>query len=244
MLAAAMTVTACGSKATQEDAQQTLEDASFLETDTEQNSDEENYSDYSLTQQISENNFSCTMSYGAVGDVILDLKNLSDTDYSYLTVGILYYDAAGNILDYDDWGSFYSLLAGEEQITRFTSNMTEGSYDHVEMIYAGDVMETEDSLDSSVIAIEQQAQTAYNQIVAKCTNNSGEDLYSIYAGVKFYKEGQLVGTTTVEYSLIAAGRTFVMNIDAPTDGNYNVLTTDDYDSYQLEIYRVVPLAQG
>lgn len=197
---------------------------------------------YGVYRPLANDSFEYSLTDSAQEDQIFRIKNVTDQDYSYVSVEILYYDAAGQIMDYYAGPSFFNLLSGMEQVSRVTPSLKTGEYDHIELLYTGGVRDDADLLDPADIEIAEQARTESGKIIAKCVNRTGEDLNEVDFQIAYYSGGELIATQTLSEWDLAADQTFVVSGDAPYDGWYeNQLP---YDSYTLQVVSVAPLAQG
>ena len=198
--------------------------------------------EYYLSESIPAENFSYTIeSSPEQGDQIFTIQNISDQDYSYVQVDMLFYDGNDQIVDYYSGLYLYNLFAGGEQILRFAPNLSVDQYDHAELLFSGDRLTEAETVDPSGVRIEEQAKLADNRIVAKCVNETGEDISTVSFLIDYYKGDKKVATGSAESSMLVKDRVFVVSFEAPADGWYEALPDDYYDSWEITVVRAVPL---
>ena len=200
--------------------------------------------EYYLSESIPAENFAYTIETSPEqGDQIFTIQNISDQDYSYIQVDMLFYDGNNQIVDYYSSLYLYNLFAGSEQILRFVPNLSSDQYDHVEVLFAGDRMADEETADPAGIRIEEQARLADNRIVAKCVNDTGEDISTASFQIDYYKGEEKVATGYTEASMLVKDRVFIVSFPAPSDGWYESLPDDYFDSWEITVVRAVAFAE-
>lgn len=77
--------------------------------------------------------------------------------------------------------------------------------------------------------------------MAKCVNETGEDISIVSFLIDYYKGDKKVATGYAESSMMVKDRGFVVSFEAPADGWYEALPDDYYDSWEITVVRAVPL---
>ena len=77
--------------------------------------------------------------------------------------------------------------------------------------------------------------------MAKCVNETGEDISTVSFLIDYYKGDKKVATGYAESSMLVKDRVFVVSVEAPADGWYEALPDDYYDSWEITVVRAVPL---
>lgn len=199
--------------------------------------------EYYLSESIPAENFAYTIEPSPEqGDQIFTVQNISEQDYSYIQADMLFYDGNDQIVDYYSGLYLYNLFAGSEQILRFAPSLTSEQYDHVEVLFSGDRMADEKTADPAGIRIEEQARLADNRIVAKCVNDTGEDISTASFQIDYYKGEKKVATNYTEASMLVKDRVFVVSLEAPSDGWYEPLPDDYFDSWEITVVRAAAFA--
>ena len=200
--------------------------------------------EYYLSESIPAENFSYTIEASPEqGDQIFTIQNISDQDYSYIQADMLFYDGNNQIIDYYSGLYLYNLFAGDEQILRFAPNLSADQYDHVEVLFAGDRMTDEGTVDPAGIRIAEQAEISGGQIVAKCVNDTGRDISTASFRIDYYKGDQKVATGYTEASMLVKDRVFVVTFEAPADGWYEPLPEGSYDSWEIRVVRAAAFSE-
>ncbi len=238
LTAAALTMTACSNKGYDDTAEaQESTDANVTEAETGESDD-----GYYMYKPVAAENFTFELTQTDLGDQTFTLKNTSDKSYSYVSADLLFYDANDEIVGSYQGVSFTDVMAGGEQILRIAPTLAPGEYDHMEALFTGMEKDTSAAVDPSGVVIEKQSQIAVDQIIAKCKNQTGQDLGSISFLISYYSGDQVIDTEILSYSDICDGEEFVLSTGMVYDGWYeNELT---YDSYTIEPIFAEALAQG
>lgn len=246
LTAAALTMTACsaGNTANENDgagdSQQTEEaqESDAYLTEAEAGEGDGVY----MYKPIAADAFTYDIAQTDLGDQTFTLKNNSDQSYSYVSADILFYNADDEIVDYYQGVSFNAVMAGGEQTMRINPALAPGDYDHLEVLFTGMKKDSTAAVDPSGLVIEKQAKLATNQVIAKCKNQTGQDLEMATFLISYYNGDQLLGTQTASFSDISDGQEFIVNAGYLYDGWYeNEL---EYDSYTIEPISADALAQG
>lgn len=246
LVAAALTMTACSAGKTADsndvstDGQKTG-DAQESDTgvaDTDVSEDDGVY----MYSPIESDAFTYNIALTDLGDQTFTLKNVSDQNYDYVTVDLLFYNADDEIMDYYQGVGFSDLMAGSEQVMRFAPALAPGDYDHLEVLFTGMKKNSTAAVEPSGLVVEKQSKIATNQVIAKCKNQTGQDLGVVSFLVSYYSEDQLISTETVSVGDIFDGQEFVISAVSPYDGrSENEL---EYDSFTIEPLAAQVMAQG
>lgn len=237
LTAAALTMTACSNKG-YDDTAEAQESTDAYATESEAGEGDGVY----MYKPIAADAFTYDIAQTDLGDQTFTLKNNSDQSYSYVSADILFYNADDEIMDYYQGVSFNEVMAGGQQVMRIAPALAPGDYDHLEVLFTGMKKDSSAAVDPSGIVVEKQAKIATDQIIAKCKNQTGQDLSMVSFLVSYYIGDQLVGTQTASVSDICDGQEFVVNAGILYDGWYeNEL---EYDSYTIEPISADELAQG
>lgn len=177
-----------------------------------------------------------------LGDQTFTLKNVSDQNYDYVTADLLFYNADDEIMDYYQGVGFSDLMAGGEQVMRFAPALAPGDYDHLEVLFTGMKKNSTEAVDPSGLVVEKQSKIATNQVIAKCKNQTGQDLSVVSFLVSYYSGDQLISTVTASVGEIFNGQEFVLSAATPYDGWYeNEL---EFDSFTIEPLAAQVMVQG
>ena len=237
LTAAVLTMTACSNKG-YDDTAEAQESPDEYVTEEETGEGDGIY----MYKPIAADAFTYDIAQTDLGDQTFTLKNVSDQSYSYVSADILFYNADDEIMDYYQGVSFSEVMAGGEQIMRIAPALAPGDYDHLEVLFTGMKKDSTAAVDPSGLIVEKQAKIATDQIIAKCKNQTGQDLSMACFLVSYYSGDQLVGTQTASIGDICDGQEFVVNAGLLYDGWYeNEL---EYDSYTIEPISADALAQG
>ena len=238
LAAAALTMTACSNKKADVDTAEAQESPDAYVTEAETGEGDGIY----MYKPIAADAFTYDIAQTDLGDQTFTLKNVSDQSYSYVSADILFYNADDEIMDYYQGVSFSEVMAGGEQIMRIAPALAPGDYDHLEVLFTGMKKDSTAAVDPSGLIVEKQAKIATDQIIAKCKNQTGQDLSMASFLISYYSGDQLVGTQTASIGDICDGQEFVVNAGLLYDGWYeNEL---EYDSYTIEPISADALAQG
>jgi len=237
LTAAALTMTACSNKG-YDDTAEAQESTDAYATEAEAGEGDGVY----MYKPIAADAFTYDIAQTDLGDQTFTLKNTSDQSYSYVSADLLFYDANDEIVGSYQGVSFTDVMAGGEQILRIAPTLAPGEYDHMEALFTGMKKDTSAAVDPSGVVIEKQSQIAVDQIIAKCKNQTGQDLGSISFLISYYSGDQVIDTEILSYSDICDGEEFVLSTGMVYDGWYeNELT---YDSYTIEPIFAEALAQA
>lgn len=172
------------------------------------------------------------------GDYVIKLKNNNDVPVYVDDVSVRFFDAEGNFVKKENtYDSYFCIPANNEVVTYvwgYDNNFSEYSKSEIE-IMLGEPLYTYLSENFEV-----KASDTNEEIAVTIVNNNDAELDSMKINVVFLKEGSVVGIedgNIYDEKIEANGGAAYINVDYPSDSDYEDVTFDEFKVYIISAYK-------
>ena len=172
------------------------------------------------------------------GDYVIKLKNNNDVPVYVDDVSVRFFDAEGNFVKKENtYDSYFCIPANNEVVTYvwgYDNNFSEYSKSEIE-IMLGEPLYTYLSENFEV-----KASDTNEEIAVTIVNNNDDELDSMKINVVFLKEGSVVGIedgNIYDEKIEANGGAAYINVDYPSDSDYEDVTFDEFKVYIISAYK-------
>ena len=172
------------------------------------------------------------------GDYVIKLKNNNDVPVYVDDVSVRFFDAEGNFVKKENtYDSYFCIPANNEVVTYvwgYDNNFSEYSKSEIE-IMLGEPLYTYLSENFEV-----KASDTNEEIAVTIVNNNDAELDSMKINVVFLKEGSVVGIedgSIYDEKIEANGGAAYINVDYPSDSDYEDVTFDEFKVYIISAYK-------
>lgn len=172
------------------------------------------------------------------GDYVIKLKNNNDVPVYVDDVSVRFFDAEGNFVKKENtYDSYFCIPANNEVVTYvwgYDNNFSEYSKSEIE-IMLGEPLYTYLSENFEV-----KASDTNEEIAVTIVNNNDDELDSMKINVVFLKEGSVVGIedgSIYDEKIEANGGAAYINVDYPSDSDYEDVTFDEFKVYIISAYK-------